>query len=152
MSMGWSDLTPEGKKFFGELEQLSRLNVKAGFQSGTDASDDGTSIMEIAMYNELGTSTPSPSRPFMRQSFENHQDKLQEACDKVVTSVTKGTTARMALNELGVTVVGIIQDEIDEGAFESNAESTIKKKKSTKPLIDTGRMAQSIHYQIAEKE
>ena len=38
-----------------------------------------------------------------------------------------------------------------EGDFEPNAPSTIRKKKSDKPLIDTGRMRQSVMTVIDKK-
>ena len=41
-----------------------------------------------------------------------------------------------------------VQKEIVDGSFEPNAESTIKKKGSDKPLIDTGTMRQSVTYVV----
>ena len=146
MSLGWSDLTAEGKKYFAELEKLANLEVQVGFQDG--ASDErGTSYAEIAAYNELGTST-IPSRPFMRQSFENHQDELQDACDQVNDTLANGGSAESALNTLGVLAKGLIQEEIASGDFAPNAPSTIRQKGSAQPLIDTGRMRQSVNYVV----
>jgi hypothetical protein len=166
MSMGWSDLTSEGRKYFKELEELSKLEVKVGFQEDAMPYKNGTSVIEVAVYNEFGTSNPnSKARPFMRQSFENNQDKLQKLCNRAVSTVNSGGTAQTALNEVGSVAVDIIQTEIREGNFESNAESTIRikslskkipnekrEKASPRPLIDTAHMMQSIHYQIKEKE
>ena len=45
----------------------------------------------------------------------------------------------------------VIQESITEGAWEPNAPSTVAKKKSSKPLIDTGRMRQSVNYIIRER-
>lgn len=146
MSLGWSDLTPEGKKYFAELQKLANLEVQVGFQDGA-SDDEGTSYAEIAAYNELGTST-TPSRPFMKQSFENHEDELQSACDRVNTVLSNGGTTDSALNELGVYIKGLVQEEIVNGEFEPNAPSTIKRKGSDKPLIDTGRMRQSVNYVV----
>ncbi|MCD8397538.1 MAG: hypothetical protein LUD12_10245 [Lachnospiraceae bacterium] len=150
MSLGWSDLTAEGKKYFEELEKLAKLEVRVGFQEGVMTADGEASLAEIAAYNELGTSN-IPARPFMKQSFENHQGELQKACDQVNTALANGGTAGEALQPLGVYLKGLVQDEILEGGFKPNAASTIKKKGSATPLIDTGHMRQSVNYEIKER-
>lgn len=149
MSLGWSDLTAEGKKYFAELEKLAKLEIQIGFQEG-ETNDDGASLAEIAAFNELGTST-IPARPFMRQSFENHEKELQAACDQVNAMLSNGSTCESALEELGVFAKGLVQNEILEGEFEPNSPSTIAKKGSDTPLIDTGRMRQSVNYVIKER-
>ena len=146
MSLGWSDLTAEGKKYFAELEKLAKLEVQVGFQDGA-SDEEGTTYAEIAAYNELGTST-IPARPFMKQSFENHQDELQEACERVNDTLAEGGSTDSALTELGVFVKGLIQEEIVTGDFAPNSPSTIRRKGSATPLIDTGRMRQSVNYII----
>ena len=60
-------------------------------------------------------------------------------------------SAEQALADLGVTVKGIVQEEIVEGDFAPNATSTIKKKGSERPLIDTGHMRQSVNYVIKSR-
>jgi hypothetical protein len=148
---GWSDLTPEGRRYFQELEKLANLEVQVGFNSDSGQYENGATLVEIAAYNEFGTSS-SPSRPFMRQSFENHQDGLQKACDRVNNLLSKGGTAERGLNELGVYAKGLVQEEIVGGGFEPNAESTIKKKGSAQPLIDSGTMRQSVNFQIKQRD
>ena len=102
MTGGWDRLTPEGEKFFRQIDELQDKEVFVGFQAGKVTDDRGVDMAQIAMWNELGTST-APSRPFLRKS-------------------------------------------VDE-----NAPSTIRKKKSDKPLIDTGKMRQSVKYVIRKK-
>ena len=65
MSGGWDRLTPEGQRFFAEIEKLKEQQVFVGFQAGQVADDRGVDMAQIAMFNELGTST-APSRPFLR--------------------------------------------------------------------------------------
>ena len=75
MAFGFSDLTPAGKRYFAELKKLAESEIQVGFQSD-QTYEDGTSLAEIAVINELGSSD-TPARPFMRQSFENHEAELQ---------------------------------------------------------------------------
>ena len=44
-----------------------------------------------------------------------------------------------------------MQQEIVDGGFVANKPSTIKKKKSEQPLIDTGHMRQSVDFVIKER-
>lgn len=144
MPFGFTDLTPEGKRYFENLKKLAEMEVVVGFQEGQQY-DDGTSLAEVAAYNEFGSSD-TPERPFMRQSFERHEDVLHAACEDVNDSLAAGDTVEHALDTLGVVVKGLVQNEIREGGFAPNAPSTIRQKKSDQPLIDTGHMRQSVNY------
>lgn len=146
----FSDLTPEGKKYFAELKKLEQLEVQVGYWRGEKTYDDGADLVDIAAYNELGTST-SPARPFMKQSFENHEDDLQNACDEVNAELSRGGTVVQALETLGTFGKALVQQEIVDGEFEPNAASTINKKGSERPLIDTGTMRQSVDFKVVKR-
>lgn len=147
MAVSFSDLTPEGKKYFAELNKLLNLEVQVGFQEDSGSYEDGTSLAQVAAYNEYGGSD-QPARPFMKQSFENHEDQLKNFCEQANKTISTGGTARAALERLGVNVRGLVQEEIVSGGFEANAESTIRKKGSAQPLIDSSFMRQSVNYKI----
>lgn len=149
MGFGFTDLTPEGKKYFRELKKMTDMEIQAGFQ-GDQKYEDGTSIAQVAAVNEFGASD-IPERPFMRQSFENHEGELQAACDAAQRLVSSGGSAEQALQQIGVVAKGLVQDEIVNGGFAPNAESTIKKKGSEQPLIDTGTMRQSVNFVVKRR-
>lgn len=149
---GFSDMTPEGKRFFKELEKLKKMEVMVGWQQG-DAEEEGTDMTIIAAANEFGSSSGAkPARPFMRQSFENHQSELQAICDKANQIIVNGGTAEDALNKIGSTCKGLVQKEIVEGDFVPNTPETIARKGSDKPLIDTGHMRQTVNYVIKPRK
>ena len=139
-----ADLTQEGKRFMKAMEQLEDLEVFVGLQNDQKY-EDGTNMVDVAAYNEFGTST-IPARPFFRQSYENHRSKLQSVCVQAAKTVIAGGAPDKALDIIGAFAVGLVQEEIVNGNFAPNAPSTIRKKKSDKPLIDTGHMRQGIHY------
>lgn len=149
MGFGFTDLTPEGKKYFRELKKMTDMEIQVGFQ-GDQKYEDGTSIAQVAAINEFGASD-IPERPFMRQSFENHESVLQAACDAAQRLVSSGGSAEQALQQIGVVAKGLVQDEIVNGGFAPNAESTIKKKGSEQPLIDTGTMRQSVNFVVKRR-
>lgn len=149
MGFGFTDLTPEGKKYFRELKKMTDMEIQVGFQ-GDQKYEDGTSIAQVAAVNEFGASD-IPERPFMRQSFENHEGELQAACDAAQRLVSSGGSAEQALQQIGAVAKGLVQDEIVNGGFAPNAESTIKKKGSEQPLIDTGTMRQSVNFVVKRR-
>ena len=149
MDFGFTDLTPEGKKYFRELKKMTDMEIQVGFQ-GDQKYEDGTSIAQVAAINEFGASD-IPERPFMRQSFENHEGELQAVCDAAQRLVSSGGSAEQALQQVGVVAKGLVQDEIVNGGFAPNAESTIKKKGSEQPLIDTGTMRQSVNFVVKRR-
>lgn len=148
---GHDRLTPEGKAFFKQLEELSKLQTRVGFQRGTAADEDGADMADVAMWNELGTEH-SPSRPFMRQSVDNNASKVTAMCGHQLRALAQGkTTAKEALQQIGVMQKALVQAEITNGSFAPNAPYTVAKKGSSKPLIDTGRMRASVTVEVTEK-
>ena len=143
-------ITGDGKKLFDKLKEIKELEVRVGFQSGKAAEEDGTDICDIAAWNELGTEN-IPSRPFIRNSVDNHSDEINSFLMEKRNDLVHGASAKQVLNEIGLFQKNLIQSEIIDGSFEANAESTIKKKGSSRPLIDTGRMRQSVNYVVQKK-
>lgn len=109
-------------------------------------------MLDVVMWNELGT-VHSPSRPFLRMSV----DENKESIVKFVTNQFKKFAqlkidVAQLLGLLGNFQVRLIQEKIRNGSFVPNAPRTIAIKGSDKPLIDTGRMRQSVHFQVMKKE
>lgn len=150
MGGGYDRLTPEGKRFYAELKKLHEQEVFIGYQSGEVTDDNGVDMAQIAMFNELGTSD-TPSRPFLRMSVDDNQDKINSMCKSLAGEIAGGGTAEQTLKKLGAFGVSLVQEKIGNGTFVPNAPSTIKKKGSDKPLIDTGKMRQSVKYVIRKK-
>lgn len=149
---GHDRLTAEGKRFFKEIEELKKLQVRVGYQQGTATDDNGVDMVDIAMFNELGTAR-SPSRPFLRQSVDANKAIIEKFCKAQLQKVAQGGTAEQALNAIGVMQKGLIQDTITKSKewAKPNADNTIKKKGSDVPLIDNGKMLQSVNYVVVPK-
>ncbi len=144
------NLTAEGKAFFEELKKLVSMEVCVGFQAG-QASHDGVDMCDIAMWNELGT-VRSPSRPFLRQSVEGEfGENAIGFLEEQVEAIMEGASAEMCLKQIGVFQKGQVQESILSGDFTPNAPSTVKKKGSSQPLIDEGKMLQSVNYVVRKK-
>jgi hypothetical protein len=162
MPKGKDKITPQGKDFFKQIAELGKLKVRIGFTEGGQGfgrNHEGVtadpSITQIAAWNELGTES-IPARPFLKQSIDNNKDQIAALGVAQIKELVRGNiTAEQALKALGALQVSLVQAEIRNGGFAPNAPSTIAKKSrgtgSTTPLIDTGRLRQSVHYVIEQK-
>lgn len=95
---------------------------------------------EIAVFNELGTSKV-PARSFIRAPFDAHNgyEKLRNSLLKRVISGTY--TMEQAMNILGSAIAKSFIKYVNDGSnLRANEDSTIEKKLSDKPLIDSGAL------------
>lgn len=142
-------VTADGKKFEKLLKELGQLEVRIGIQQG-ETSEDGVDLVDIAMFNELGT-VHIPSRPFLRDSVDANGDQINNFLQSMKKELLRGGSAEDVLKKIGVFQKGLVQEQIVKGDFAPNSEETIRRKGSDTPLVDTGRMRQSVNYVIQQK-
>ena len=133
-------ITPDGIKFQRMLKELADKEVRIGFQHGKATEENGADVCDVAAWNELGTER-MPSRPFLRKSVDENESKINAFLQSKKKDLVRGVSAEQDL----------IQEKITDGDFAPNAEATIRQKGSSKPLIDSGRMRQSVNYVIQKK-
>ena len=107
-------------------------------------------LAAIAAIHEFGLGG-MPQRSFLRSAFDENKPMINKMGDHIVNSAIKGISTETALDQLGNVVQGMVQKKIVDGPFVPNSPATIKRKKSSKPLIDTGHLRQSIRYVIERK-
>jgi len=127
------------KKIKRNLKFLNNSFVEAGFPGRIDSA---STVAGLAATHELGTTDGKiPSRPFMRQAFDapKTQAGIKRRQEASLSAIYAGkSNIKRELSKLGEYFVGRIKSTILGGQFVPNAEATIKRKGSTKPLIDTG--------------
>lgn len=120
--------------------------ARAGYFDG-DTNNEGVSLIKIALWNEFGTDK-IPSRPFLR----NAQNKSNKRARNLVKArFDEGTNIDDLCAELAVMLTDEVKKSIRSGNWEPNAESTIRKKHSSKPLIDTGQLLGGAHGAVILK-
>lgn len=131
----------------GDDEPFVLVGIRQSEGSSTVAGSDLT-LATIAAINEFGTDK-IPSRPFLRSTVDTNRDEYAEDIADAFKAVLDGKAPLEAgLNKLGLKAVRDVQRTIKSNDFARNAPSTIAAKGSTSPLIDTGRLRQSIDYEI----
>ena len=131
-----------------DFKELKGKGVKVGVMGSESA--EGTSVVDYAFYNEFGTST-IPPRPFMAMTADKNRDKVQAFAGFMVGKMIDGRLdANTVLKNLGEWYKAQIQLTIRNAKSwaEPNVPSTIAMKGSSSPLIDTGRLVNSISYEL----
>lgn len=131
-----------------ELDELDGTVVEVGLQNDGTAADDGVLVAHYAAVNEFGGGHV-PERSFMRSTFDHTMGKLVRTRDKTVGLVMAGKlTANTGAGLLGQMHETDIKRKIGEGVPPPNAPSTIKRKGSSKTLIDNATMRTSVRYVV----
>lgn len=140
-------------------KDLDGVVVKVGVQAKDKAVRRGKGgsirntdqpLTVIAAIHEFGLDN-MPKRSFLRSAYDENLPMIDKMIQRVAHGAVFGLGTNAALNQLGNVVQGMVQRKIVDGPFVPNSPATIKRKKSSKPLIDTGHLRQSIRYVIERK-
>jgi len=126
----------------------SAKSVQVGFLE--DATyPDGMSVATVAALNEYGHAH-TPPRPFFRNMIRAKSGRWPQGLRQALAD--NDYEASVALDLLGATVAGQLQESITELRSPPLAPSTIRAKGFDKPLIDTGHMLSSVSYRVVQGE
>ncbi|WP_155286046.1 hypothetical protein [Lacticaseibacillus zhaodongensis] len=127
----------------GIKDMIERL--KAADNQVVEAGVFGGFAADKAMWNEYGTSRGIPARPFLRNTLYEKSASWAVFVKPVFQSILEGGSPDIA-GKLGPKMADDIRSTIDGGGFAPLAASTIARKGSSKPLVDTGDMYGSITW------
>lgn len=146
---------------FSKLEKLIKnLGEKHFVDVGVFASakaPDGTQVAEYGAYNEFGSlSVPNrpPKRSFIRMPLEVKQGEIAEYVEKKARAHVESGDIKAIFEDIGVAAEAKIQEAFDSdgwGAWPPDADSTVARKGSSTPLIDTGLLRKSITHRTDGK-
>ena len=143
------DIDKGFSKIIKEIASWKNTKVKIGLFK-EEGKNDGEYIADYAYANEFGEGNV-PSRPFIRNTFDENQsdwsDSLQENLGKVIEGKIDSNNI---FSLLGERAVDDVKKTISNNLPPPNAESTIKKKGSSKTLIDSGAMRNAVSYRITK--
>ena len=156
MSVVTKDVDLGYKAFLREVEKAKKQPyVKIGFQEEKgNALHPGSmgekplTIVQVATFNEFGTKT-APERSFIRSTMDDKRPELVKLTKKLFNQMAAGKmSTERALKILGIKIKALIQRKITTLRQPPNKPRTIRAKKSSNPLIDTGTMRQSVTYKV----
>lgn len=138
------------KKIEKELLKFMKGWVLVGLFDGEEHQNSKATVAQIGFYHEFGVSKINlPERSWMRSWFDINRDKINKLILKMINMIKeRKITAVNALNRIGEWAVGELKESILKLKSPALKISTIIKKGSSNPLIDTGQMINSIRYEI----
>lgn len=131
------------------LESKLKLGKKESLQVGffeTSKYSNGAYVASVAYRQEFGT-LKIPMRPFFRNTITKNSKKWFAILGNEIKA---SSNSSFALNRVGEIVKGDIMQSITALRIPPNAESTIKQKGSSNPLIDTGFLRASVNYKVTK--
>ena len=149
------DIVKRLKEVIKRAEQLNRMQLVVGIPSDANSRDESTGITnaELGAIHEFGVPEKNiPERSPMRSTASEESQNLGRLAKIQISEFLKGeTSAHDAFATVGAYLQGKIVEKITDGDFEPNTEATVRRKKSSKPLIDTGQLRGVITYEVREK-
>ena len=133
-----------------ELRQLDGAYTKVGLQTGAEHADpqsgDLSDLVMIGAVHEFGTRR-IPQRSWLRTAFDSNRTAIQGMKTTLFGKVLENRMSPLqAFQLLGEFFQAKVRANIVKIKSPANAPSTIARKGSTNPLIDTSQMLQSVRH------
>jgi hypothetical protein len=144
------------KKIVRDLERADGWQVTVGVH-GQDAGERGDfdeiDNVALAAIHEFGAPGAGiPERSFLRAAFDKNVRKYVQVLLIGARKIIAGTgTPKQAVGLAGEVAVADVANLINAGIPPPNAPATIEAKGSSKPLIDTGQLKQSVKPVVQKK-
>ena len=148
MSSTFDDQDGELNKLIDEFEDdIDAVDI------GLLASEDST-LLIIGAANEFGTRNGHiPERSFIRAGVDMNASQIMTISERQWGLIVDGRiTKRAGLERMGEEIQRHITRRITDIKIPPNALSTIQRKGSDNPLIDTGRLRSSIRWVLASSK
>ena len=125
-------------------ERKLSIGIHAAEGDKTDG-DSTRSVLEVAIWNEFGTSR-IPSRSFLRGWFDENEAQIYGKWGSICA---KGLDKDVAMEQFASGAVGQIQVRVSNRIPPANAPSTLRQKAPKDvPLIRTGQLRSSITHAV----
>ena len=125
--------------------------VTVGIHEGAPQPESGDLTMaQLGAVQHFGTEDGRiPARPWLDTGVESG---TQEILDTIRSGAGKGLPLDTVLEQVGVVAAGAVQEYMTDLKTPPNAPSTIERKGSDNPLIDTGAMRAAVSYAVTREK
>ncbi|WP_150317083.1 hypothetical protein [Enterobacter hormaechei] len=137
------------------IQSLAGVTLTVGIHRGK--TNQGVDVATYGAWNNFGTKNAMgweliPERPFMKFASDRIADWMRsDAYKEVLRDVARGRiTPQQAITRIGAQAVAITSKTIaDSALYRPNSDITIARKVSTKPLINSGVLIQTVNYKAS---
>lgn len=142
------------KRLMRTLEQQD-YTVKVGVL-GSAGNHEHITMVELAAIHEFGSPKNNiPERSFIRSTLEEKHKEIAQMISQLAAQIVSGKLNSYRAHEiLGAWAASAVKNKITQGPHipPPLKPGTIKAKGSSRPLVDTGRLVQSITYEVVKGE
>lgn len=137
-----------------QRKKLTNKVVAVGFPKGTDSAGlsypDGTALLNVAAWNNFGT-RHIPRRDFMSAGSKLMNAKTAPIAKRFMKDINSGKiNPSTVLDNMGIVAAGQLQLAIRDLTDPPNAPSTIARKGSANPLVDSGLLVGAVTWVTRE--
>ena len=138
------------EKLEGKIAEIMGLSVVVGVTAKSNARSDELTNADLAMIHEFGSPAHNiPERSFLRKPLINNAEVVANLAKNAIGKFIAGEISlETALGYVGEEAKSISKVAVADGISPALKPATIKRKKSSKPLIDTGQLLNSITYEV----
>lgn len=141
-------------KYYKAIKDLNSKAVHVGIFA-----DVGDKVLTKAIVNEFGTARAGkknnitiPERSFIRSTYNKQQKKVAGRFNQIFMSFSrKQYNVLPRLKLIGLEQEAATKQAITDMKYPPNAASTVAKKGSSHPLIDTGELRSKITSEVKNK-
>ena len=132
------------------LKDIGKPQVLVGVPASTNPRQGATNNATIAATHELGAPSKNiPARPFLVPVVQgNSQKYVGLMAQGFKNALRDQEKIKRVYEKIGLVISNDVKDYIVSGNFVPLKQSTIDAKGSSKPLINTGELRNSITYEV----
>lgn len=141
------------KKLMRHMKQARGMEVRVGVlgKKAAEPHEGAPELtnVDVARFHEFGLGVPK--RSFLRETAAMNDAKIKRNIGRASEMVIEGQHPRVVLSKFGLWFEGVVKKRIASGkGFKPLAQSTIERKGSSKPLIDTGQLRNSVTSEVVK--
>lgn len=142
------------KGFLERFREIGKPKVYIGVPASKNGMHEGginmATLLALHVYGvpTRGILQRDPLRPPLIANSQRYSDLLALG---LKNALSDGTDPKLVYEKIGIIATNDVKDYFITGNFKALSEKTIKAKGSSKPLIDTGEMRNSITYEVRQK-
>lgn len=136
------------KRIKKDLNRIKSVVIKVGIQHDAGTNETGEKVVDYAYANEFGEGK-TPPRSFIGSAYDDNIENWNNVIQANVMAVIEDQASiKQAVGKIAYQITGDTVKKLDSIFSPPNSDYTIAKKKSSKPLVDTGKMRASILPEI----
>ena len=142
-------------KFKQSLKKISKVDLLVGVpqeETQREAGSKSITNAELMFIHTNGSPAKNiPPRPTIEPTINENKARITKMFSEGVKNALSKDGSTKDIEKLGIWLTNKIKAKFGSDELAPNSPATIAKKKSDRPLIDTGQLRNSITYVIRNK-